>query len=356
MEKSDKNNNDDIKMTWYEHIRSRPDFFLGRRIEDNDSRNDAVHELFKAVINNSVEQSEQGHGKNIVVTIIDNVVSVRDYGCGMPFNKLVDHVTKLTPDGCWTLTLTNALSTHFKIQSFCNGQTKAVEFSCGKLIGESSVEVGNQRSGTFLAFSLDDSVLGKYQWLSQRIANTLRNYACLNKGLAFNYNGQKILSKNGLYDLLCHKTKREEMLYAPIHLQDEKLEFVFTHTTRNCGEGFYSFVNKHYTPRGGTHQNAFRNALATTIRTYFDKWYETDDICNTVSAVISIKVQEPLYETGAQNRLGSDMMQPEGQTIHDYVYDVVDRLLGDYLHMHTDIGDIILNRINKLEEMRKELP
>ena len=357
MEKLDKNNNNEIKITWYEHIRSRPGFFLGRRIGDSDSRNDVVHELLKAVMNNAVDQSEQGHGQNIDVTIKDNVVNVRDYGCGMPFDKLMCRVTNLNPnEGCWALMLTNALSSHFKIQSFRDGKTKTIEFFCGELIGESSVEVSDQRSGTSISFTLDDSLLGKYQWLSQRIANTLRNYACLNKGFAFNYNGQKILSKNGLYDLLCHKTKLEEMLYAPIHLQDEKFEFVFTHTTRNCGEEFYSFVNKHYTPRGGTHQNAFRNALATTIRTYFGKWYETDDICNAVSAVISIKVQEPLYETGAQTRLGSEMMQPEGQTIHDYVNDVVGRLLGDYLHKHTDIGDIILNRINKLEEMRKELP
>ncbi len=349
-------NNDDIKMTWYEHIRSRSVFYLGRRVGDSDSRKDAIHELLKMVIDNFVEQSERGYDKYIVVTTMDNVVSVRDYGCGIPFNKLVDRVTKLNQDGCWALSLTNALSTCFKIQSFCNGQTKAVEFSCGKLIGESAVEVSNRHSGTFLSFSLDETLLGKYQWLSQRIANTLRNYACLNKGLAFNYNGQKILSKNGLYDLLCHKTKLEEMLYTPIHLQDEKFEFVFTHTTRNCGEGFYSFVNKHYTPQGGTHQNAFRNALAMTIRTYFDKWYETDDICNAVSAIISIKVQEPIYETGAKTRLGSDMMQSKGQTIHDYVNDVVGRLLGDYLHKHTDIGDIILKRIKKLEEMRNELP
>ncbi len=259
MEKRDKNNDDDIRTIWYEHVRSRPGFFLGRRIGDSDSRNDAIHELLKAVINNSVEQSEQEHSQNIDVTIKDNVVNVRDYGCGMPFDKLMYRVTNLNPNEvCWALMLTNALSSHFKIQSFRDGKTKTVEFSYGELIGESSVEVSDQRSGTSISFTLDDSLLGKYQWLSQRIANTLWNYACLNKGLAINFKGQKILSKNGLYDLLCHKTKREEMLYAPIHLQDEKFEFVFTHTTRNYGEEFYSFVNKHYTPRGGTHQNAFR--------------------------------------------------------------------------------------------------
>ena len=357
MEKNNKNDDDNIMIVWYEHVRSRPGIYLDGSLGDENSRNDAVHNLLKAVINNAVDQFEQGHSPNIDVTIKDNVVDVRDYGCGTPFDKLMYRVTNLNPnEGCWALTVTNALSSHFKIQSFRDGQTKAAEFSCGEFIGESSVEVSDQCSGTFISFTLDDSVFGKYQWLSQRIFNTLWNYACLNKGFAINYNGQKILSKNGLYDLLCHKIKPEEMLYAPIHLQDEKFEFVFTHTSQNCGETFYSFVNKHYTPRGGTHQNAFRRSFATTISSYFDKWCDEDDICNGLSAIISIKVQTPFYETGAKNRLGSNMMQPEGQTIQDYVNDVVGRLLGDYLHKHTDIGDIILKRINKLEEMQKELP
>lgn len=164
MEKRDKNNDDDIRTIWYEHIRSRHGFFLGRRIGDSDSRNDAIHELLKAVINNSVEQSEQGHSQNIDVTIKDNVVNVRDYGCGMPFDKLMCRVTNLNPnEGCWALVLTNALSSHFRTRSFRDGKTKTIEFFCGELIGESSVEVSDQRSGTSISFTLDDSLLGKYR-------------------------------------------------------------------------------------------------------------------------------------------------------------------------------------------------
>lgn len=359
MGKTDSNSNSNIKTTWHEHIRSHPGMYTGMYIDkenEGSSPHDSIYILLKEVIDNAVNEFEKGYGKNIDITIKDNVVCVRDYGRGIPFDEIVECVTKIIPGKGIGVKPTNALSDYFKVQSFRDGQTKEVLFYCGKLISEFPVESSDQQSGTFISFVLDSSIFGNYQWVSQHLIKMMWNYAYLNEGLTINYNGQEFLSKNGLYDLLCYKMKREEMLYEPIHLRDDRFEFVFTHTTRHCGEELYSFVNKQYTCHGGTHQNAFREALADTIRTYFGKWYETDDICNALSAVISIKVQEPVFETGAHTRLGSDWMQPEEQTIRDYVHDVVGRLLGNHLHQHPDVGDIILNRINESEETCEELP
>ena len=359
MEKQNINNESDIKSTWYEHVRSRPGLYTGMYIDresEGNSPRDSIYILLKEVIDNAINEFKQGYGKNIDVTIEDHVVSVRDYGRGIPFDEIVECVTKNIPSKGIGVAPTNALSTYFKVQSFRNGQTKEVLFYCGKLISEFPVELSDQQSGTFITFVLDSSIFGNYNWTPQHLVKMMWNYTYLNEGLAINYNGQKFLSKNGLYDLLCHKVKREEMLYEPIHLRDDKFEFVFTHTIRRYGEEIYSFVNKHHTPRGGSHLNSFREALAETIRSYFGKWYETDDICNSVSAVISIKVQEPIYETGAQTRLASDWMQPDGPTIHEYINDKVGRQLSDYLHKHADVGEIIRKKVNELEEERKGLP
>ena len=342
--------------------------YIGK-LGDGSSHDDGIYVLLKEVIDNSIDEFMQGHGRSIDVTIKDNVVSVRDYGRGIPLNKMVDCVSKINTGGKFNseaftnsigqngvgVKAVNALSTHFKVQSFRDGQTKAAEFSCGELISETPIELSDQRSGTFTSFTIDDSIFVNYRWVSQYIVKMMWNYAYLNKGLIINFNGQKFLSKNGLYDLLCNNVNQEEMLYEPIHLQDEKFEFVLTHTTRHYGEEYYSFVNSQNTTQGGTHQNAFREALVKTFRTYFGKEFDPADIRNAVAAAISIKVQEPVFESQTKIRLGSTMMQPDGQTIRNYVNDVVGRLLDNYLHMHTDVGEIIKKKILESEAERKAI-
>ncbi|MBO7649059.1 MAG: type IIA DNA topoisomerase subunit B [Bacteroidales bacterium] len=362
------NDSNILTLEWYEHIRLRPGMYIGK-LGDGSSHDDGIYVLLKEVIDNSIDEFMQGHGKSIDVTIKDNVVSVRDYGRGIPLNKMVDCVSKINTGGKFNseaftnsigqngvgVKAVNALSTHFKVQSFRDGQTKAAEFSCGKLVSESHIELSDQRSGTFTSFTIDDSIFVNYRWVSQYIVKMMWNYAYLNKGLIINFNGQKFLSKNGLYDLLCNNVNQEEMLYEPIHLQDEKFEFVLTHTTRHYGEEYYSFVNSQNTTQGGTHQNAFREALVKTFRTYFGKEFDPADIRNAVAAAISIKVQEPVFESQTKIRLGSTMMQPDGQTIRNYVNDVVGRLLDNYLHMHTDVGEIIKKKILESEAERKAI-
>ena len=362
------NDSNIITLEWYEHIRLRPGMYIGK-LGDGSSHDDGIYVLLKEVIDNSIDEFMQGHGRSIDVNIKDNVVSVRDYGRGIPLNKMVDCVSKINTGGKFNseaftnsigqngvgVKAVNALSTHFKVQSFRDGQTKSAEFSCGELISETPIELSDQRSGTFTSFTIDDSIFVNYRWVSQYIVKMMWNYAYLNKGLIINFNGQKFLSKNGLYDLLCNNVNQEEMLYEPIHLQDEKFEFVLTHTTRHYGEEYYSFVNSQNTTQGGTHQNAFREALVKTFRSYFGKEFDPADIRNAVAAAISIKVQEPVFESQTKIRLGSTMMQPDGQTIRNYVNDVVGRLLDNYLHMHTDVGEIIKKKILESEAERKAI-
>lgn len=362
------NDSNIITLEWYEHIRLRPGMYIGK-LGDGSSHDDGIYVLLKEVIDNSIDEYMQGHGKSIDVTIKDRVVNVRDYGRGIPLNKMVDCVSKINTGGKFNseaftnsigqngvgVKAVNALSTHFKVQSFRDGQTKSAEFSCGELTSETPIELSDQRSGTFTSFTIDDSIFTNYRWVSQYIVKMMWNYAYLNKGLTINFNGQKFLSKNGLYDLLCNNVNQEEMLYEPIHIQDEKFEFVLTHTNRHYGEEYYSFVNSQNTTQGGTHQNAFREALVKTFRTYFGKDFDPADIRNAVAAAISIKVQEPVFESQTKIRLGSTLMQPDGQTIRNYVNDVVGRLLDNYLHMHTDVGDIIRKKILESESERKAI-
>lgn len=362
------NDSNIITLEWYEHIRLRPGMYIGK-LGDGSSHDDGIYVLLKEVIDNSIDEFMQGHGKSIELTIKDNVVTVRDYGRGIPLNKMVDCVSKINTGGKFNseaftnsigqngvgVKAVNALSTYFKVQSFRDGQTKSAEFSCGKLTSESPIELSDQRSGTFTSFVIDDSIFVNYRWMSQYIEKMVWNYAYLNRGLSINFNGHKVFSKNGLTDLLCNNVNQEDMLYEPIHLQDEKFEFVLTHTTRHYGEEYYSFVNSQNTTQGGTHQNAFREALVKTLRTYFGKDYDPNDIRNAVVAAISIKVQEPVFESQTKIRLGSTMMQPEGQTIRNYVNDVVSKLLDNYLHMHTEVGDIIRKKIQESENERKAI-
>ncbi|MBO4645163.1 MAG: type IIA DNA topoisomerase subunit B [Bacteroidales bacterium] len=362
------NDSNIITLEWYEHIRLRPGMYIGK-LGDGSSHDDGIYVLLKEVIDNSIDEFMQGHGKSIDVTIKDNLVTVRDYGRGIPLNKMVDCVSKINTGGKFNseaftnsigqngvgVKAVNALSTYFKVQSFRDGQTKEAEFSCGKLTSESPIGLSDERSGTYTAFNIDDTIFANYHWYTQYIEKMMWNYAYLNKGLSINFNGRKFLSKNGLLDLLCNNVNQEEMLYPPIHLQDEKFEFVLTHTKRHYGEEYHSFVNSQNTTQGGTHQNAFREALVKTFRSYFGKEFDANDIRNAVVAAISIKVQEPVFESQTKIRLGSTLMQPDGQTIRNYVNDVVGRLLDNYLHMNTEVGEIIRKKILESESERKAI-
>lgn len=358
-----------ITLKWNEHIRQRPGMYIGK-LGDGSSHDDGIYVLLKEVIDNSIDEFMEGYGKSIEVSIKDNLVTIRDYGRGIPLNKMVDCVSTINTGGKFKngdsftnsigqngvgVKAVNALSTYFKVQSFRDGQTKSAVFSCAELQEESPIELSDQRSGTFTSFIIDDSIFVNYRWYTQYIEKMMWNYAYLNRGLSINFNGHKIFSKNGLSDLLYNNINSEEMLYEPIHLEDDKFEFVITHTARHYGEEYYSFVNSQHTSQGGTHQNAFREAIVKTFRSYFGKDFDPNDIRNAVAAAISIKVKEPVFESQTKIRLGSTMMHPEGPTIRNYVNDVVGKLLDNYLHMHTDVGDIIRKKIQESETERKAI-
>ena len=356
---------------WNKHIRLRPGMYVGK-LGDGSSSDDGIYVLLKEVIDNSIDEFMEGHGRTIEVTIKDRLVTVRDYGRGIPLNKMIDCVANINTGGKFKaqnyqnsigqngvgVKATNALSSYFKVQSFRDGQQKMAEFSCGNLTHETPIELSDGRNGTLTAFLPDDTLFANFHWYSQYIERLLWNYAYLNRGLIINFNGQKITSKNGLSDLLTNNIDSDEMLYPPIYLQDEKFEFAITHTTRHYGEEYHSFVNSQNTTQGGTHQNAFREAIVKTFRTYFGKDFDPSDIRNGVAAVISIKVVEPTFESQTKIRLGSTLMNtndPAGPTIRNYVNDVVGRLLDNYLHMHTDIGEIVRKKVLESEKERKEI-
>ncbi|MBO4381915.1 MAG: type IIA DNA topoisomerase subunit B [Bacteroidales bacterium] len=354
-----------VTLNWDEHIRTRPGMYIGK-LGDGSSHDDGIYVLLKEVIDNSIDEFMEGHGRSFDITIKEKRVTVRDYGRGIPLNKVVDCVSKMNTGGKFKegsafevsigmngvgVKAVNALSTIFVAQSVRDGKLKRAEFSCGKLVKEYPIVDTDEKNGTLISFLPDDTIFENFDWYTEYIDDLLWNYVYLNRGLTINFNGRKYYSKNGLLDLLNKKTG-EDRLYEPIYLTDDGFEFAMVHTNRKYGEEYYTFVNSQYTAHGGTHQQAMREAIVKTCRDFYKKNFEPSDIRNSVAATMAIRVKEPIFDSQTKTKLGSDYMTPGGQTIRYYVNEIIGRLLDNYLHKHSDVADIILKKIQEAEKER----
>lgn len=354
-------------LDWKEHIRLRPGMYIGK-LGDGSTADDGIYILIKESIDNSIDEFVMGHGKTIEISIKDNIVKVRDYGRGIPLGKVVDCVSQINTgakydskvfkksvglNGVGTKAV-NALSSYFCVESYRDGKCKKAEFERGALINDAPIVKDEaSRHGTKITFVPDDVIFSKYQFRSQYIERLLWNYAFLNQGLTINFNGQKFHSENGLKDLL-ELNISGETLYPIIHLRDEDIEVAITHTN-SYGEEYYSFVNGQHTTQGGTHQGAFREAYVKVIRDFFKKEYDASDIRTAICAAISVKVIEPVFESQTKTKLGSNEIEPNGQSMRAFVYEFLKKHLDNYLHKNPETAQELQKRILQSERERKEL-
>jgi len=354
-------------LDWREHIRLRPGMYIGK-LGDGSAPDDGIYVLMKETIDNCIDEHVMGFGKTIDIKVQDNKVSVRDYGRGIPLGKVVDVVSKINTGGKYDskafqksvglngvgTKAVNALSTYFKVQSFRDGQTKIAEFDKGDLIKEHKLQATLEPDGTAITFIADDSIFKNYHYIPEFIENQMWNYCYLNSGLTLNYNDKKFYSKNGLLDLLKRKTNEEEIRYPIIHLKGDDIEVAITHEN-SYGEEYFSFVNGQHTTQGGTHLLAFREAYAKTIREFYKKEFDLADMRASIVAAVSLRVQEPVFESQTKTKLGSTNMGPNDPTIKNFVTDFLKKSLDDYLHKHPDIAEALLKRILQSERERKDM-
>jgi len=361
-------NEDSIRsLEWKEHIRLRPGMYIGK-LGDGSSADDGIYVLLKEIVDNAVDEFIMGNGRTVEVTIHEKQVSIRDYGRGIPLGKLIDCVSKINTgakydsnvfkkavglNGVGTKAV-NALSSHFRAQSVREGKTKIVEFERGELVTDKPEQESNERNGTRITFTPDEDIFGNIHYISEYVESMLWNYAFLNTGLIINFNGEKYQAKNGLLDLLDRNLNGTPIVYPIIHIKEEDFECAITHSNQS-GEEYYSFVNGQNTTMGGTHHAAFREAVVKTIREFYKKDFEPGDVRSGMVAAISIKVQEPVFESQTKTKLGSMYMEPEGRTVRNYVNDLIKRNLDNYLHMNSETAEVLLQRIMMSEKERKEL-
>ena len=340
--------------------------YIGK-LGDGNSQDDGIYVLLKEVMDNSIDEFMMGYGKKIKVDIKDKKVSVRDFGRGVPLGKLKDVASKMNTGAKYDskvfkksvglngvgIKAVNALSEYFKIESYREGQKTSVEFSKGELTGEEDARSTEERNGTLVIFSPDNEMFGEYHYIEEYVENMLKNYAYLNSGLTVLFNGNPLYSENGLKDLL-EENMSSEGLYPIIHIKDEDIELAMTHG-KQYGEEYYSFVNGQHTTQGGSHLNAFKEALVKTLRDFYRKDYEASDIRTSIIAAISIKIEDPVFESQTKTKLGSKDMGPEGPTIRNYINDFIKTRLDNYLHMNQKTADILLKKIVESEKERKEI-
>ncbi|MBK8968332.1 MAG: DNA topoisomerase IV subunit B [Saprospiraceae bacterium] len=359
---------DEIKsLDWREHIRLRPGMYIGK-LGDGSSPEDGIYVLLKEVLDNSIDEYAMGFGKQIDVTIDEHGVTVRDYGRGIPLGKVVDVVSKINTgakydskafkksvglNGVGTKAV-NALSEYFKVTAVRDGKAKWAEFQFGNLKKESKNESTKEENGTLIQFKPDNGMFRNFRWVNDYVEQQLWNYAYLNAGLRINFNGKTFYSKNGLHDLLSKKTNTEHIRYPIIHLVGEDVEIALTHG-EHYGEQYYSFVNGQNTTQGGTHLNAFREALVKTVRDHFKKNFDAKDIRESVIAAVSVRVEEPVFESQTKTRLGSDKIAPDGPNIRTWMSDFLTKSLDNFLHENTEVAGQMLKRIQQSERERKEI-
>lgn len=359
---------DSIKsLDWREHIRLRPGMYIGK-LGDGSAQDDGIYVLVKEVLDNSIDEHMMGYGRTIDVKISEHKVEVRDYGRGIPLGKVIDCVSKINTGGKYDsgafqksvglngvgTKAVNALSDFFKVQAYREGETKVAEFEKGILVNDPPVTKTSDRNGTKVVFSPDGGIFKNYHFIPEYLENQIWNYAYLNAGLTINYNGKKYFSDRGLYDLLSNKIDEETQRYPIIHLKGNDIEMALTHSNQ-YGEEYYSFVNGQYTTQGGTHLAAFREAVVKTVREFFKKDYDASDIRQSVVAAISIRVQEPVFESQTKTKLGSQSVGPDGPTVRTFINDFLKTELDNYLHKNPAVADALLKRILQSERERKEI-
>ncbi len=355
-------------LDWKEHIRMRPGMYIGK-LGDGSSPDDGIYILIKEVIDNSIDEYVMGAGKTIEISVKDKTVTIRDYGRGIPLGKVVDVVSKMNTGGKYDskafkksvglngvgTKAVNALSSYFKVQSIRDEKTKVAEFEFGNLITDSDIQHSSQRKGTKVSFTPDDTIFNNYKYRNEYIIKMIKNYVYLNTGLTIIFNGEKYFSKNGLKDLLDENIADDDKLYPIIHLKDEDIEIAITHSKTQYSEEYHSFVNGQHTTQGGTHQNAFREAIVKTIRDFFGKNYESSDIRKSIVSAISIKVMEPVFESQTKTKLGSTDMGGGLPTVRTFINDFVKTNLDNYLHKNPDTAEQIQRKILQAERERKDL-
>ena len=348
-----------------DHIRTRPGMYIGR-LSDGSQPEDGIYVLLKETIDNSVDEFRMNAGKRIEIDIEDHLrVSVRDYGRGIPQGKIIEAVSQLNTGGKYDskafkksvgmngvgIKAVNFLSSHFEAHSYRDGQVRKVVFERG-ILKSDVTEPSKDENGTYIMFEPDDTLFKNYSYRDEIIENMLRNYTYLNSGLAIMYNGRRIISRNGLEDLLSDRMTNDG-LYPIVHLKGEDIEIAFTHSNQ-YGEEYYSFVNGQHTIQGGTHQSALKEHIAKTIKEYFGK-YEPGDIRTGIVAAIALNVEEPTFESQTKIKLGSTQMAPDGVSINKYVGDFIKQEVDNYLHIHQDVADILETKIKESERERKEM-
>ena len=355
-------------LEWQEHVRMRPGMYIGK-LGDGSSADDGIYILLKEVIDNSIDEFVMGAGKQIEVRIEENKVSVRDFGRGIPLGKVVDVVSKMNTGGKYDsrafkksvglngvgTKAVNALSSYFYVASVRDGQKKSASFSLGVLQEESPLEASNEKQGTLVEFVPDGTIFKNYKFRSEYVVRMLRNYTYLNPGLTIVYNGEKFFSENGLKDLLIEDNNEEDFAYPIIHLRGDDIEIALTHSQSQYSEQYYSFVNGQNTTQGGTHLNAYREAIVNTLRNYYNKPYDASDIRKSIIGAISIKVMEPVFESQTKTKLGSTEMGEGLPTVRTYITNFVQKHLDDYLHKQPEIAEEIQKKILQAERERKEL-
>ncbi|MGG5576359.1 DNA topoisomerase IV subunit B [Myroides sp. C15-4] len=355
-------------LDWKEHIRMRPGMYIGK-LGDGSSPDDGIYILIKEVIDNSIDEFVMGTGKTIEVTLKDKMVTVRDFGRGIPLGKVIDVVSKMNTGGKYDskafkksvglngvgTKAVNALSTYFRVVSVRDNQQKAADFSAGDLVSEEELVETTKRKGTKVSFIADEKIFKNYKYRKEYIERMLKNYCYLNKGLTIIFNGEKFFSENGLKDLLNENINAEDQVYPIIHLTGDDIEVAITHSKSQYSEEYYSFVNGQNTTQGGTHLGAFREAVVRTLKEFYNKNFEASDIRKSIVAAISVKVEEPVFESQTKTKLGSTDMGPDLPTVRTFVNDFVKTQLDNYLHKNPEIADALLRKILQAERERKEL-
>ncbi len=354
-------------LDWREHIRMRPGMYIGK-LGDGSSPDDGIYVLLKETVDNSIDEFMMGFGKTIELTVSEHTVTVRDYGRGIPLGKVYECVAQINTGGKYDTEAfqksiglngvgtkaVNALSKYFRVEAIRDGKCKIQEFEYGNLVKDHRISKTDQKNGTIITFKPDETIFKNFRFLPEYIENQLWNYVYLNSGLTILFNKKRFFSKNGLKDLLERKAEQESLRYPIIHFKGDDIEVALTHGV-HYGEEYYSFVNGQYTTQGGTHLSAFREAIVRTVREFYKKDFDATDIRASILGAISVRIQEPVFESQTKTKLGSAHMAPGGSTVRNYIVDFIKRQLDNFLHKNPDVAGAMLKRIQQSERERKDM-
>ncbi len=354
-------------LNWKEHIRLRPGMYIGK-LGDGSAIDDGIYILLKEVIDNCIDEYVMGYGKEIDIEITEGTISVRDYGRGIPLGKVLECVSEINTGGKYDskafkksvglngvgTKAVNALSRYFKVQSVRDGKTKIAEFERGELIKDHRIISTDEKDGTLIVFQPDSKIFPKFRFLVEYVESRIWQYAYLNPGLRIHYNGKTYVSKNGLKDMLERRTEGETLYYPIIHLKGDDIEAVLTHGMQ-YGDQYYSFVNGQHTSQGGTHLNYFREAIVKTLRDFYKKDFDSRDIHTSAIGAISVRIEEPVFESQTKTKLGSTTVAPEGSSLRSFIVDFISKELDNFLHKNPETAKGLLTKIVQSERERKEI-